>query len=99
MLADYVYNAVLTGRPYLLQLIEDVEIAARFSRLRLGARAVSVTAEGGMYSIAHDAASLLPGVRLAVVPGAEPVSWAGFVEGEQERWPIQFVLPGGAYIR
>jgi len=99
VLADHVYNAVLTGRPYYLQLIEDVEIAARFSRLRLGARAVSVTAEGGMYSIAHDAASLLPGVRLAVVPGAEPVSWAGFVEGEQERWPIQFVLPGGAYIR
>ena len=49
VLADHVYNAVLTGRPYYLQLIEDVEIAARFSRLRLGARAVSVTAEGGMY--------------------------------------------------
>jgi hypothetical protein len=90
---------VSSGRPYYPQLIEDVEIAARFARLHFGARAVSVTAEGGMYSIAHDAASLLPGVRVAGVSGAEPVSWAGLVDGRQERWPIQFVLPGGAYIR
>ena len=32
VLADYVYNSLLTGRPYLLQLIEDAEIAARFAR-------------------------------------------------------------------
>ena len=32
VLADYVYNTLLTGRPYLLQMIEDVEIAARFAR-------------------------------------------------------------------
>ena len=52
VLANHVYNALLTGRPYYLQLIEDVEIAARFARVRLGARSVSVTAEGAMYSIA-----------------------------------------------
>ena len=99
VLADHVYNALLTGRPYYLQLIEDVEIAARFARLQLGARAVSVTAEGGMYSIAHDTASLLPRVRMVSSSGAEPMSWAGLVDRRQERWPIQFVLPGGAYIR
>ena len=32
VLAGYVYNSILTGRPYFLQLIEDAEIAARFAR-------------------------------------------------------------------
>jgi hypothetical protein len=32
ILADYVYNLILTGRPYFLQMIEDVEIATRFFR-------------------------------------------------------------------
>ena len=31
VLADYVYNALLTGRPYFLQMIEDAEIANRFA--------------------------------------------------------------------
>src|SRR6202045_3680017 len=30
VLAGYVYNSILTGRPYFLQMIEDVEIAGRF---------------------------------------------------------------------
>ena len=37
VLADYVYNSLLTGRPYFLQMIEDAEIAIRFSRLKLHA--------------------------------------------------------------
>ena len=37
VLADYVYNSLLTGRPYFFQMIEDAEIAVRFSRLKLHA--------------------------------------------------------------
>ena len=44
VLANYVYNAQLLGRPYLLELIEDVEIAVRFARARLGAREVTIDA-------------------------------------------------------
>jgi dienelactone hydrolase len=99
VLADHVYNALLTGRPYYLQLIEDVEIAGRFAAQRLSARTVSVTAEGGMYSVAHDAAAVLPGVRLLPRDDAQPVAWSGLVERREERWPIQYILPGGAYIR
>ena len=37
VLANHVYNALLTGRPYYLQLIEDVEIATRFARQQTAA--------------------------------------------------------------
>jgi len=99
VLANHVYNALLTGRPYYLQLLEDVEIAARFARLQLGARTVSVTATGHMASVAHDAADVLPDVRLLDGDRAVPIAWSGLVEREEERWPIEFVVPGGAYIR
>ncbi|MGC2327777.1 MAG: acetylxylan esterase, partial [Candidatus Sulfotelmatobacter sp.] len=39
VLADYVYNSILTGRPYFLQMIEDVEIATRFFRAQVNLRA------------------------------------------------------------
>ena len=40
VLANHVYNALLPGRPYLLEMIDDVEAAAVFCRETLGARAV-----------------------------------------------------------
>jgi hypothetical protein len=88
----------LTGRPYVLQRIEDVEIAARFARQRLGAAELSVGGAGDAYTLAHDAAAVLPGLRL-LTSDARPLSWAALVEQKQERWPIQYLLPGGAYIR
>ena len=38
VLANHVYNSLLTGRPYVLEMIDDVAIVARFARERLGAR-------------------------------------------------------------
>ena len=64
VLANYVYNSLLTGRPYLLQMIEDVEIAARFARVHLNATDVSITADGDAYTLAHDAAGTVRGLRL-----------------------------------
>jgi hypothetical protein len=99
VLANHVYNALLTGRPYYFQLVEDVEIAARFARLQLGARTVSVTATGHMASVAHDAAAVLPDVRLLDGDRSAPIAWSALVEREEEGWGIEFVVPGGAYIR
>ena len=99
MLADYVYNSLLTGRPYMLQLIEDVEIASRFSRERLGATEVSITASGDAFTLAHDAAGVLPGLRLVAGEGAHPIAWSEIVEKKQEIWPVAYVYPGGAFIR
>jgi hypothetical protein len=96
VLENYVYNSLLTGRPYFLEMIEDVEIASRFARARLGAHALMVVGRGGARSLAAAAAEVLPG--LEVVDGDEAFSWAGTVEGTRETWPIHFLLPGGAYV-
>lgn len=99
VLANYVYNSLLTGRPYLLQMIEDVEIAARFARIRLDATDISITATGDAYTLAHDAAAVLPGLRLLPAENGHVLSWARLVKEKQEVWPIQYLLPGGAYLR
>ena len=99
VLANYVYNSLLTGRPYLLQMIEDVEIAARFARIRLDATDTSITAAGDAYTLAHDAAGVLPGLKLLPTDDARVLSWAQLVKEKQEVWPIQYILPGGAYLR
>src|SRR5207248_8191373 len=47
VLADYVYNSLLTGRPYFLQMIEDVEVAAKFIRAKTGpASEIAITGSG-----------------------------------------------------
>jgi hypothetical protein len=99
VLADYVYNSLLTGRPYLLQMIEDVEIAARFTRIQLHATDISMTAAGDAYTLAHHAADVLPGLRLLATDNARALSWARLVTQKQEVWPIQYTFPGGAYVR
>ena len=63
VLANHVYNAQLLGRPYLLDVIEDVEIAARFARARLGAREVAIDAPGDARLLGRAVAAALPGRR------------------------------------
>ena len=99
VLGDYVYNALLTGRPYLLQLIEDVEIAARFSRAHLSAARLSVAGDGDAFTLAHWAAKVLPDLELVAGPDSRRLDWAQLVEQKQETWPIQYVIPGGAYLQ
>ncbi len=97
VLANYVYNSLLTGRPYFLQMIEDAEIVARFARERLGARAIQVAAQAGL--VAEAIAEVLPGVRLAAGAAEKRIVWSEIVDQKIELWPIQYLLPGGAYVR
>jgi hypothetical protein len=100
VLANHVYNAQLLGRPYLFEVIEDVEIAVRFARARLGAREVAIDAPGDARLLARAAADALPDVALVVPRGPEAAfSWAGAVEHMQETWPIQYLVRGGAALR
>ena len=64
VLAGYVYNSVLTGRPYFLQMIEDAEIAGRFAQEKFGVRVSAVTAPGEAFSLAKDISETLPGIGL-----------------------------------
>jgi dienelactone hydrolase len=100
VLANHVYNAQLLGRPYLLEMIEDVEVVARFARERLGARAVAVDAPGDARLLARAAAAALPDVAL-VRPATDETSfeWREAVESRREVWPIHYLVLGGASLR
>jgi pimeloyl-ACP methyl ester carboxylesterase len=98
VLAGYVYNSVLTGRPYFLQMIEDAEIAGRFAQEKLGMRVSAVTAPGDAFSLAKDISETLPGIALLQQPDGRSLSWSAIVREKQELWPIQYLMPAGAYI-
>jgi len=98
LLADYVYNSLLTGRPYFLQMIEDAEIAVRFSRLKLHAGDFSVASDEEGFTLANAIARTLPVVKQIPQPGAQIMKWSDLVIQGREQWPIQYLLPGGAYI-
>jgi len=98
VLANHVYNALLVGRPYFLQMIEDAEIASRFAREELGAKIVTVIAPGEAYTLASAVAETLPGIKLLPQPDAKVLKWSEIVQQEREIWPVQYLLPSGAYI-
>ena len=98
VLANHVYNSLLIGRPYFLQMIEDSEIASRFAREKLGAKAVAITAPGDAYTLASAIAETLPSIELLPRPDAKVLKWSEIVEQKREIWPIQYLLPSGAYI-
>jgi hypothetical protein len=97
-LANYVYNSLLTGRPYFLQVIEDAEIARRFGTEKLHANVAAVTAPGDAYTIASAIAETLPGIKLLSAPNRQILKWSEVVEQKRENWPIQYLMPSGAYI-
>lgn len=99
VLADYVYNSLLIGRPFFLQMIEDVEIAMRFAQLKFGADHFALVADPGDEPLAGAAASTLDELTLSPNSGAAAVKWSDLVDRETEVWPIQWLIPGGAYIR
>jgi cephalosporin-C deacetylase-like acetyl esterase len=99
VLANYVYNSLLSGRPYFYQMIDDAEIVKRFAEEKLGARVIGVDAPGMAYTVAAAIAEVMPHVRLLSEPDSVLVKWRELVEKKQESWPIPFLVPGGAYIQ
>jgi hypothetical protein len=98
VLADYVYNSILTGRPYFLQMIEDLEIAKRFAQSKSALNVEwSVTGDGDAATLASAVAETLPAVRF-VQGNSKTLKWSELVEQKSELWPVQVLLPDGAYI-
>ena len=99
VLGGYEYNALLVGRPFLLQTIEDAEIALRFVRaIAPGSAGIFVAGSAnGRQRREPDRGDV---ARRQAVPDAanESFRWSQIVEQKTEMWPIQFLLPGGAYI-
>ena len=99
VLANYVYNSLLMGRPYFLEMIEDAEIATRFAREKLGVTRLVAEGLGEARTLAEAVAAVVPGVELAPAAAGEPAfSWSASVEQMREIWPIQYLMPGGAYL-
>jgi len=98
VLADYVYNSLLTGRPYFLQMIEDAEVALRFSQLKLHANTFSIASDAESSILTGAIAGTLDGVS-SPSPSPTPMKWSDIVLERRELWPIQDLLPGGAYIQ
>jgi hypothetical protein len=99
VLADYVYNSLLTGRPYFLQMLEDIEIATRFAHEHLKvSKPIAITGTGRAYTLAASAAEIFPELTLVLNSESEVFKWSEMVEQKRELWPIEFLLPGGAYI-
>ncbi len=99
ILSDYVYNSLLTGRPYFLQMIEDAEIAIRFFRGHFNSHAdFVVTGTKDAYTLASAISEAFPNIRLLPQPDGQIIKWSEIVDRKTEIWPIEYLLPGGAYI-
>src|SRR5258707_161526 len=98
VLANHVYNSLLVGRPYFLQMMEDAEIASRFAGEKLGAKVTAVSGRGDAYTLAVAISETLRGAKLLPGPDARSLKWSEIVEEKRETWPIQYLLPSGAYI-
>jgi cephalosporin-C deacetylase-like acetyl esterase len=104
VLADYVYNSLLTGRPYFLELLDDLLIAERFVReqehtAHTTPKPITLAPKGDAHLLAmrfreiDSDSKLLSPTDPATLP-----NWSALVRDRQERWPIAFLLPGGALI-
>ncbi|MBW7995459.1 MAG: prolyl oligopeptidase family serine peptidase [Candidatus Glassbacteria bacterium] len=98
VMANYVYNTLLTGRPYFLQMVEDVEIVSKFASEKLGLPALDISGREYAHTLAAAAAGSIDGLGLVNSPDGKLVDWAGIVERMQETWPIEYLLPDGAYV-
>jgi hypothetical protein len=99
VLSDYVYNSLLTGRPYFLQMIEDAEIATRFFQEHFNPHAeFAVTGTNDAFTLASAIPEALPNVKLLPQPDARAIKWSEIVDRKTELWPIEYLLPGGAYV-
>jgi len=100
VLADCVYNSLLTGRPYFLQLIDDLKIAALFIRSQGGrALPIQIAAAGDAHTLATHFTEIEPDIKVLPDDRAPSFDWAELMKKKQEQWPIVYVLPFGALLR
>ena len=99
VLADYVYNSMLTGRPYFIQMIEDVEIAILFATKQLQADSLSIVSDAESSILTNAIAGTLDTVKSRADTIPEAMKWSKLVLQRREQWPIEYLLPGGAFIQ
>jgi len=100
VLAGYVYNSLLTGRPYFLQTMDDLKIAELFIRSRDTSHLpLSIAATDDAYSLAVQYSKIDRDVTILPNKTATTVDWSTVVTQGQEQWPISLLMPSGALIK
>jgi hypothetical protein len=104
VLAGYVYNSLLTGRPYFLQMMDDIKIAQLFIRSRnaqphLPQQPLTIAATGYAYDLAIRFQEIDREVKILPTESAPNLDWSSLVAQGQEQWPIAFLMPSGALIK
>ena len=101
VMADYVYNSILTGRPYFLQMMDDIKIAELFIRSKSTSSSKQpaiLAADFQSYSLASRFKEIDPSTMILPAPGP-PLDWQTLVAEHREQWPIVFLMPSGALIK
>jgi dienelactone hydrolase len=100
VMANYVYNSLLLGRSYFLQMIEDTEIATAFARDHLGVKEISVGGTEDTWLLRQEIVKSIPGIKAENDKNdRQGLSWSQIITEKREQWPIQYLVPGGAYVR
>ena len=97
VMANYVYNSVLLGRPYFLQMIEDTGIATTFARDHLGVKEITMEGPEDTQLLLQQIAKIFPEINIDLKKTG--LSWSQIIMEKRESWPIQYLMPGGAYVR
>jgi hypothetical protein len=101
VLAGYVYNSLLTGRPYFLQMMDDINIAELFIRSRntQSHLPLTIVATGDAHGLAMRFQEIDRGVKVLPTESTPELDWSTLVTHGQEHWPIAFLMPAGALIQ
>jgi hypothetical protein len=80
-------------------MIEDTEIVSRFLQFHLKAKEIEITATGEAKMLAREIVETLPGIKPKSKEDINGIKWSDIVKEKRELWPIQYLLPAGAFIR
>jgi hypothetical protein len=99
VLAGYVYNSVLTGRPYFLQMLDDIRIAQLFIRDRAPHEPVLLAPSSDAYGVASRFRQVDPTAQLLPSSAGPDIDWSHIVDTGQQEWPIMYLVPGAASLQ
>jgi hypothetical protein len=103
VLGGYVYNSLLTGRPYFLQMMDDLEIVKLFLQsrsdgTRSSSQPLTIAATADAFGVAARFKEIEPKTIVLPVSSPSAIDWATIVASGQEQWPIAFLMPSGVLI-
>ena len=103
VLAGYAYNSLLLGRPYFLQMMDDLKIATLFiDRSEQGSqtrkKTVVIAPSNDAFGLACRFKEINAEVVLLPTASGTGLDWSEIVNQSQEQWPIAFLMPHGALL-